>query len=118
VSIRDLHCKYRAVRGLGALVLGLALSTGCRSECRDLCTRWYDYQQDICGDLDTEDVRVQCLADYRSGQVSEDELLECATIIEQISDLRDLEDSQARAACCDPTTAECELGALGSGLLP
>lgn len=104
--------------GIGALALGLVLSTGCRSECRDLCTRWHDYQQDICGDLDTEDARVQCLADYRSGQVSEEELAECTTISEQINDLRDLDDSQARAACCDPTAAECELGALGSELLP
>jgi len=106
------------VTGLGALVLGLALGAGCRSECRDLCTRWYDYQQDICGDLDTEDVRVQCLADYRSGQVSDEELAECLTTTEQIEHLRDLEDSQARAACCDPTAAECELGALSSDLLP
>jgi hypothetical protein len=70
---------------LAALLPALS---ACRAECRNLCSDWYDYQRDFCGDFDTGDGRVQCVADYRAVVASDEELAQCESRSEQIEELR------------------------------
>ena len=82
------------------LPLLLLLATGCNNECRNLCADWFDYQQDVCGQLDLNDERVSCIADYTQRLVGDDELDECATRRDDLADVRGQSDTTARQACC------------------
>jgi hypothetical protein len=75
------------------LVLLVLLSgLGCNTECRSLCTTWYDYLRDVCVELDTDDDRVRCISDYRASRVSTAELDQCKEQAEHVADLDEAED--------------------------
>ncbi len=94
------------------------LSIGCGNECRDLCTAWYDYRRDFCGELDSDDERIRCLADYQESQVTSAALAECSERVQTLNALRDGNDSEAQAACCnwqDPACSPPANASSGSG---
>ena len=90
------------MKSFGFLVLLLA-STGCSTECQQLCSDWYDYQTGNCGSVDVDDERVRCISDYASRLVSEAELVECTGRMEQISGL----ESGDSSCCPGAATADC-----------
>lgn len=75
----------------------LLLQVGCATECRDLCTAWYDYRTDVCGELQVDDDRVACIADYTTRLVDRAERDECS---ERRDDLRAVRDGDDPQACC------------------
>ena len=89
-----------------ALLLLLTATSGCRTECRSLCTAWYDYQRDVCGMVDADDERIRCIADYRANKVTDGELVECAEAQVEVEDIGQL-DPPANACLCDEDSADC-----------
>ena len=95
------------VRSL-ALILLLLGSAGCsRQECQRLCTAWYDYQRDVCGQLDNDDQRVTCVSDYRPGRTTDEEVADCAERRVEVAALRANND----ATCCTWGVDDCPFGA-------
>lgn len=90
---------------LAALVL--ALGSGCNTECRSLCTAWYDYQRDVCQVLDTDDDRVRCISDYRGSRVSDEELAQCVDREVQVEEIAALEPDEGRDCLCDGDESDC-----------
>ena len=92
---------------LGLLALPLVLAFGaCRTECRTLCTDWYDYQRDVCGVVEADDERIRCIADYRARLVTDEELLLCQEEIAELQRVGSL-DSPERTCLCDGDRADC-----------
>ncbi len=84
-------------------LVALFVSTGCSTECQELCSDWYDYQASNCGIVDVDDERVRCISDYATRLVSEEELAECTDRIGQISGLE-----SGNSSCCPgAATADC-----------
>jgi hypothetical protein len=85
-----------------SLVLAVlsAVAAGCSSECRLLCAEWYDYQRDVCGVVDTEDLRVTCVADYATPLGTSGELRECQVRRRELAALRRFRDDTLQEACC------------------
>ena len=98
----------RNLRLVLLLIGSLLLASGCDSPCQELCTSWFDYQQDVCGTIDTDDARVACISDYRDHLVAEEETAACAERIDQLETLRTESDPTQRRACCEPDS--CSLG--------
>jgi hypothetical protein len=88
------------------LLLLLTIASGCRTECRSLCTAWYDYQRDVCGMVDEDDERIRCIADYRADIVTDEELVECAERQVEVEDIGRL-DPPDNACLCDGDSADC-----------
>ena len=87
-----------------AIAVVLSLGTACDTECQEFCTAWFDYQQDVCGVLDTEDARVLCIADYRGHLVADEERDVCTDLAEQVEALRSNTDSTTQRSCCETST--------------
>ena len=83
------------------------LASGCNTECRNLCTAWYDYQRDVCRVLDTDDDRVRCISDYRGSRVSDEELAQCTDRELRVEDIAALEPDQGRDCLCDGDESDC-----------
>jgi len=95
---------------LGTVVAPLAatvflfLGSACESECQEFCTTWFDYKQDICGALDTDDARVLCIADYRGHLVADEERDVCADLVAEVEALSASSDQATRESCCETST--------------
>jgi hypothetical protein len=83
------------------------LASGCNTECRNLCTAWYDYQRDVCQVLDTDDDRVRCISDYRGSRVSEGELAQCVDQELRVEQIAALEPDDGRDCLCDGDESDC-----------
>lgn len=90
-------------------LLILLSPVGCATECRSLCTAWYDYLRDVCQELDTDDDRVRCISDYRSSRVSDVELGQCTEQAVRIAELSELPEGQ-RECLCDGDASDCDGG--------
>lgn len=101
---RQVACG-RTVAALIALLL-LVATSGCRTECRSLCTAWYDYQRDVCGTVDADDERIRCIADYRASKATDAELIECAEAEDELEEISELDDPD-NACLCDGDGADC-----------
>lgn len=86
--------------------LALAVAPACSTDCQRLCTAWYDYQRDVCGQVNTDDDRVTCISDYRRSNSTTDELAACADRISEVNVLR----STADASCCSWDAETCPPG--------
>ena len=82
------------------------MGSGCRTECRSLCTAWYDYLRDVCQELDTDDDRVRCISDDRASRVSDDELGLCAEEETEIDEVAKLPATE-RGCLCDGDDSDC-----------
>jgi hypothetical protein len=89
-----------------AVAVVLFLGTACDTECQEFCTTWFDYQQDMCGVIDTEDARVLCIADYRGHLVADEERDVCTDLVQQVEALRSSTDCATRQSYCDTNTCE------------
>ena len=89
---------------LSAMTGVLLLASACDTECQEFCTAWFDYKQDVCGELDNDDARVSCIADYRGHLVADEELEGCTDLIAQVETLRTSNDPLTRESCCDAST--------------
>lgn len=89
------------------MFLILLSSLGCSTECRSLCTTWYDYLRDVCQELDTDDDRVRCISDYRASRVSDVELDQCSEQTVHIAEISELPDGQ-RECLCDGDDSDCD----------
>ncbi|MCO4770672.1 MAG: hypothetical protein KDA24_11630 [Deltaproteobacteria bacterium] len=85
------------------LALSLLFAPGCSSNCQQLCTAWYDYQRDVCGQVNTDDDRVTCISDYRASQSTDQELSDCSERISEVNSLRSASD----ASCCTWDLGSC-----------
>ena len=81
----------------------LAFAPACSSNCQQLCTSWYDYQRDVCGQLNTDDDRVTCISDYRASQSTDAELGSCVDLVPEVNALRAAGDD----SCCAWTLNTC-----------
>ncbi len=81
----------------------------CDSDCRLLCGEWYDYQRDICGVVDTEDPRVTCVADYKSGAAADEELAQCRVRRRELTAMRRHPEHAVQQACCTWDEDACNL---------
>ncbi len=82
----------------------LLLASGCDTACQEFCTTWLDYRQDVCGELDTDDARIACIADYRDHLVADEETALCRDLIAEIESLRSSSETATRQSCCDAST--------------
>jgi len=89
-------------------VASILLVSACDTACQEFCTTWFDYRQDVCGELDTDDARIVCIADYRGHLVAEEEPAVCADLIDEVESLRNSSDPDTRQSCCETST--CALG--------
>ena len=89
----------KTVVPLAAIVV-LLLASACDTECQEFCTTWFDYQQDICGEIDTEDARILCIADYRGHLVAAEERDACQDLVAEVEALRSSTDRQQQESCC------------------
>lgn len=86
------------------LIAGLA---GCQPQCGELCTDWYDYRRDVCGDHDLDDERATCINDYRGALVSDAESEQCEERSVVLGQMRAAGDC---CACDDPDPSCCPDG--------
>ncbi len=108
-AARILPAVLRAPRfgARAVLVLfALAVSPACSTDCQRLCTAWYDYQRDVCGQVNTDDDRVTCISDYRRSNSTPDELAACASRIGDVNALR----TTADPSCCSWDADTCPPG--------
>ena len=92
---------------LSAMTGVLLLASACDTECQEFCTAWFDYKQDVCGELDNDDARVSCIADYRGHLVADEERDVCEDLVAEVEALRSSTDRTARESCCG--TNSCQL---------
>ncbi len=86
-----------------ALLLLVVVAAGCSTECRSLCSTWFDYLRDVCQELDTDDDRVRCISDYRASRVSDEELGKCE---ERDEELRAIA-ARGDPCLCDGDDSDC-----------
>jgi|GEM_PF-2517228 hypothetical protein len=97
-------------RGVAPLaVASLLLTSACDTSCQEFCTAWFDYRQDVCGELDTDDARISCIADYRGHLVADEEQAVCTDLSAEVESLRNSSDPATRQSCCETST--CTLNA-------
>ncbi|MEE2829616.1 MAG: hypothetical protein VX498_10540 [Myxococcota bacterium] len=109
-TARQLACAR--ITGVVLALLLLLVTSGCRTECRSLCTAWYDYQRDVCGVVDTDDERVRCIADYKASKVTDAELVECVESQIDLAEISALPEPD-NACLCDEDRDDCPLSDAG-----
>jgi len=98
--------RLRPLARAFVVVLLLATAPACSTDCQRLCTAWYDYQRDVCGQVNTDDDRVTCISDYRRSNSTTEELAACADRIGEVQALRNVAD----ASCCTWDVDSCPTG--------